>query len=322
MNPIVFNRHVISNFLVAISFCCFANQLLGQSSRESETLVVTGQVKAVYRQVSGTRDHLIQLRVRDLKANPRRRMQQSEKAPVSGEYIYVHVSGPSTGLVRDSKMNIPEPNQMIRARVVAGSDQSWNSVAGQWFEEVNSSPADGAKVLGVKTEMAFVDGQRRLKVTEVELGSPAKEIGIEAGDILIKANGVGITNSEELATQIQRSRGTLKLLVRNFRTGENVPIEVKLKSNIQPGIKRSVGLETELAFYDGVKALKIVGVKENSPASEIGFQAGLLILKVNGKTIEKVEDLSEAEKTSQGEVVLDVVNTDSKKQQRVKVKTR
>ncbi|TWT82201.1 hypothetical protein CA13_36620 [Planctomycetes bacterium CA13] len=60
-------------------------------------------------------------------------------------------------------------------------------------------------------------GQR---VNSVVPGSPAQQIGLEPGDILVTANSIPLTCQGELLRAINRSGGQLQMTVVNVRTGQ------------------------------------------------------------------------------------------------------
>jgi serine protease Do len=65
-------------------------------------------------------------------------------------------------------------------------------------------------------------------VTEVEPGGAAALAGIEAGDVIIEANGSPVMHPKELDEAVRKSGPTLKLMVVGAGTRQKTAVEVKL----------------------------------------------------------------------------------------------
>ena len=81
----------------------------------------------------------------------------------------------------------------------------------------------------------------------------------------------------------------------------------------------SLGIETELAFYNGEAALKVTRVDPDSPAQRSGIAPGLLILKADGERLASPQALREAERESRGSLQLEVVDPRERRERRVRV---
>lgn len=77
----------------------------------------------------------------------------------------------------------------------------------------SSSGAATARPLGVKSELAFYEGNPAVKLTEVDPRSPAGQAGLAAGLLILKANGKTIESPDDLEKAVQQSRGVLDLQV-------------------------------------------------------------------------------------------------------------
>lgn len=195
--------------------------------------------------------------------------------------------------------------------------------------EPKPAPAE-RRSLGISAETVTVGQRTALKVTRVEPESPAAKAGIEAGDVLVAANGAAITGPEQLGNALRKSGPTLTLTIRDSRTGRDVPVEVALGGPKPakplpteiPGVdpsKGKLGAITELAFYDAEAAVKITEVEPGSPAARAGLQPGLLILQANGKLVLHPNDLKDAVRASTGTLKLSVVDPRSGKKGTVEV---
>jgi len=184
--------------------------------------------------------------------------------------------------------------------------------------------------LGISAERVSLGLRSALKVTSVEPDSPAAVAGLEVGDVLVKANGVPLTEPEQLVSALRKSDGILTLAVRDVRTGREVSVEVNLMGDAdeprraprQP--RRSatptgrMGVVTELAFYDVEAAIKVTEVVPGSPAARAGLSPGVVILEANGQKLLHPNDLAEVEREG-GRIALSVVDPGSGRQQRVTV---
>jgi serine protease Do len=153
----------------------------------------------------------------------------------------------------------------------------------------------------------------------VEPNSPAHKAGIEPDDILVAANGAPLTGPDQLGAVLRKSGPTLTFLVRDSRTGKDVPVEVPLggpanQSSVpadDPTIQSSaggLGAVTELSFYDVEVALKVTEVEPGSPAARAGLQPGYLIIAANGKPVLHPNELNAAVRNANGPLRLTLVN--------------
>jgi S1-C subfamily serine protease len=184
--------------------------------------------------------------------------------------------------------------------------------------------------LGLSAEPVKLGQRTALKVTRVEEGGAAQKAGIEPEDVLVAANGAPLTGPEQLGYALRKSGPTLRLTVRDSRTGKDVAVEVPLggsvvqdsaPSNVPKlgGATRGLGAVTELAFYDVEAAVKVTEVEPGSPAARAGLQPGLLILEVDGKPVLHPNELSDAVRSSTGTFQLTVVDPRSGAKRAVQV---
>lgn len=174
--------------------------------------------------------------------------------------------------------------------------------------------------LGISAEPVTLGTRSALKVTGVNPESPAGKAGIEVGDILVAANGAPLTGPEQLLGALRKSGPTLKLSVRDSRTGRDaevtvnlggttpikpLPTDVETPVNSAPG---KLGAVTELAFNDDDFAVKVTEVEAGSAAARAGLKPGILILAANGKPVLHPNDLNDAVRTSKGPLKLTILN--------------
>jgi serine protease Do len=91
-----------------------------------------------------------------------------------------------------------------------------------------SAPTGAGRRLGAVTELAFYDVDPAVKVTEVEPGGAAAQAGIEAGDVIIEANGSPVMHPKELDEAVRKSGPTLKLMVVGAGSRQKTAVLVKL----------------------------------------------------------------------------------------------
>jgi S1-C subfamily serine protease len=168
------------------------------------------------------------------------------------------------------------------------------------------SPAGSRRSLGISAEPVAVGQRTAMRVARVEAGSPAEKAGIERGDVIVAANGAPVTGVEQLGAAISKSGPTLRLTIRDTRTGRDVPVDVNIGGppstdpnpipddpRIRPGAGRRLGAVTELFLYDIEAAVKVTEVEPNSPAARAGLEPGDIIIQANGKPVLHPQTLNE-----------------------------
>ena len=170
-----------------------------------------------------------------------------------------------------------------------------------------------------------------LKITRVDPDGPAAKAGLEPGDIVVAANGVPITGPEQLLGALRKSGPTLKLTVRDSRTGRDTEVAVNLGTDspakplptevdaplaATPG---KLGAVTELAFHDDDFAVKVAEIEPGSPAARAGLRPGTLIVAAAGKPVLHPNDLNDAVRKSSGTLKLTILDPTSGKKKDIDV---
>jgi S1-C subfamily serine protease len=170
-----------------------------------------------------------------------------------------------------------------------------------------------------------------VKVVLVEQGGPAASAGLEAGDVIVAANGAPVTGLEQLASAARKSGPTLVLTVRDVRTGKETPVNVKIGGS-QPATPQptppsepgkgapGLGAVTELAFYNADFAVKVTEVEQGSPADRAGLRAGDLIVQADGKPVLHPNDLNALVRAATGPLKLTVVSRETGQKSVVEVR--
>ena len=80
--------------------------------------------------------------------------------------------------------------------------------------------------LGVQAANNNGDGVR---ITNVLAGYPAATAGLEAGDLILEINGKKITSEQDYSDAIDQATDKLEMLIRDHKSGRNVPLTISLK---------------------------------------------------------------------------------------------
>lgn len=158
--------------------------------------------------------------------------------------------------------------------------------------------AGGASVLadlGLEAESRTVSGRFVLRVTAVKPSSAAARAGLEAGDVIVGANGQPLADLDGLA-QLVRQGKNLALLVLDVNSGRTAQVNVDLASVGQApvttgrptapaGERRSLGLSAEPVRVGQRNALKVVATSPGSPCEKAGLEPGDIIVGANGVPI-------------------------------------
>jgi S1-C subfamily serine protease len=168
------------------------------------------------------------------------------------------------------------------------------------------APSGAKRSLGISAEPVALGQRTALKVVAVVPGSPAQKAGIEPGDVIVSANGAPVTAIEQFGAALRKSGPTLSLVIRDTRSGRDVPVEVQLggpasstpvtvpdEPPARAGAARGLGAVTELFFYDADPAVKVSEVERGSPAARAGLKPGDVILQANGTPILHPNTLNE-----------------------------
>lgn len=146
-------------------------------------------------------------------------------------------------------------------------------------------------------------------VSKVEPGSPADKAGLKEGDIIIRFEGVEISEMNELPRVVARTAVGKKTEVVVFRAGKEKALQVVLGEmpdaegaeggereeknlgmtveEITPDLAKRIGIEE-------TEGVIVSSVEPGSPADEAGIRAGDVIKEVNRQTIGDMDAYLEA----------------------------
>lgn len=215
--------------------------------------------------------------------------------------------------------------------------------------DVASTPAprdvpaadDGSKVAAEKLQRALgitveeVDGG--VAVKSARAGSGGARAGFEPGDVIVGVGNQRVLNIEEFAAAIPDAPRRLTILVKDVRSGRNVPVEAQSAGVAQaeaPPVPRrtppadttpssaasnDLGIHGELTFYNAEAAVKVVGVDPGSAAAQAGIRPGMILLSANGTPLLHPNDLEDAAKKQRGPLSLRLVNPTTRREVSVTV---
>jgi len=153
-------------------------------------------------------------------------------------------------------------------------------------------------------------------ISEVTEGSPAKKSGLLQGDIVTAINGAPVTDVADLRNKIAMTPPNTELTLRILRDGKEKDLVVSVGE--QPGdlatiAKKMTGttlselglslqdLTDEVAEqfgYSKNQGVLIADVEPDSPAAQVGLQAGQLVEEVNRTRVQNLKELQLALKKS------------------------
>ena len=179
----------------------------------------------------------------------------------------------------------------------------------------------GVQDMNAQLAQSFgLDRPRGALVSAVEDDSPAASAGIKAGDVILSVNGHDIDRVGGLPTEIAKMKPGSKAELLVWRDGKERPIDVRVaempqKEQTRTADRKQKADETERLGI-AVRALtpeekrqvetdgSLVVEEVSGAAALAGVQPGDIILGVNGKPIQSVQQLRGAVKEKQSTVAL------------------
>lgn len=167
----------------------------------------------------------------------------------------------------------------------------------------------GVVIQGVNQELALsfgLDKPSGALVSKVETDSPAARAGLEPGDVILKLDGEAIDESADLPPRVAALKPGSEAKLEVWRKGERQNITVTVEERDaqlaaadagQPAEQGRLGVavrplnaeeQKQLASENGLLVLESGGA-----AARAGIRQGDLILALNGKPIESVDQLKD-----------------------------
>jgi membrane-associated protease RseP (regulator of RpoE activity) len=133
---------------------------------------------------------------------------------------------------------VPREGETIRAHLMRRPDGRYEGTYPDWVDPMGGVTPDGGSpgaaarypywALGIFTQPVRLGDRVGLQITQVVGGGAAQRVGLEAGDVILEAGGEPTRSPDDLLRAISRSGGSLKLTIRDVRTGRLSTVEVAL----------------------------------------------------------------------------------------------
>lgn len=117
-------------------------------------------------------------------------------------------------------------------------------------------------------------------IGEVHAGSPADSVGLMKGDEIVSVDGVGVSNWDEVITEMIADQDSIKVL-RLLRSGNEMDIPFKSR------IERNTIV---LGFFPHIPA-RVGMVKRDSPAYHAGMERSAVIEAINDTLVDSYFDI-------------------------------
>jgi len=144
-------------------------------------------------------------------------------------------------------------------------------------------------------------------ITDVRDGGSAADANLKVDDIIVKVNGVSVNSGSELQAQVSKHRPGDKVNLTYYRNGKLSTVPVILKnvagntSIVKPGMGAGniFGARLELLSsadkrsYGVASGVKIAEINDGL-FKDLGLKKGTVIVGINGKGINSVEDIRKA----------------------------
>ncbi|MGE0711501.1 MAG: PDZ domain-containing protein [Planctomycetota bacterium] len=248
-------------------------------------------------------------------------------APGACHGVLLDLDGALLGLASRTKARpgpccpvIPaETVQRIAARLMRGEEQR-KGFLGVQVQELTPAMAEALNL----------QGKQGALVREVTPGSPAEQAGIQVGDLIVELDGYrGERGIAWLSEKVEDTKPGTECAARVIRDGKEVKLQVKIgerpariptlaqgeRAKGEPGALPDLGFEAgaldeatakRYGYEPGTKGVVVTKVTPDGPAAAAGIEAGFLILRVNQRKVETLEELHDAlaEARKHGKVAL------------------
>lgn len=163
----------------------------------------------------------------------------------------------------------------------------------------------------IKAKGVGLDKPRGVMIISVMEGKAADKAGIEAGDVILKVEGLEVNRVNELQTKVASYDPGKEIEVVIWRDGKEKTIDVVLESiegavassstTAQPEERKleKVGLQVQdlnsnqLSRFDLDNGILVQSVERNSKAARAGINRNEVIYEIDGSTIKSVSDFED-----------------------------
>lgn len=170
----------------------------------------------------------------------------------------------------------------------------------------------GVMIANLTTDQKEIyKNQEGALITNVEKDYPASKAGLQRGDLIIKVDNQKIKNANDLKNIIGTYAPDTKIHIQYERAGKIYSTKLQLattdtKDNIVDNLSidglsvQNLNDETKYKYKipQEIKGILITDVKDDSNAQNTGFEVGDIIIQVNEKIINNINDFNKELKAS------------------------
>ena len=157
---------------------------------------------------------------------------------------------------------------------------------------IQTIDSESAMALGAEVESGAL-------VSSVEPGSAAEDAGIEVDDIIVSINGERIDDSRELRNAIGLKGSGERVRIELVRDGKTQSLTAELGQqkiasssglDLHPGLQ---GAEFAANATNSGRGVEVIEVESDSPAAQRGLRAGDVIMAINRRPVQNLQQLGE-----------------------------
>jgi Do/DeqQ family serine protease len=154
-------------------------------------------------------------------------------------------------------------------------------------------------------------------ISKVRKGSPAEKAGLEVGDVVTAVNGVNIQTADQLRNAVGLLRVGDEVTLKVFHNGAEREVRAVIAEPHQEKVsaehidKRLSGvklgdIEPSHPLAGEVKGVEVLDVDKGSRAWEAGLRKGDIIVSVNRKPVQSIDDIDSAIKSGGNGILLNI----------------
>lgn len=192
------------------------------------------------------------------------------------------------------------------------------SIAGKVVADIKEYGAVQRAVLGVMiSDISMLEEEKPEKAKDLKVKegayvagftdrSPAKEAGINEGDVIVAVNKIKARNVGELQDQVNRYRPGDKVEVTVNRAGNEKNVTIVLKNNAGSTsvVTKTDGLAVIGAAFKSLTdeqkrqygvsyGVEVAGVDNNGKFKKEGIQKGFIIMKINNQSVSSADNVEQ-----------------------------
>jgi serine protease Do len=172
----------------------------------------------------------------------------------------------------------------------------------------------GVQILSLTEEMAESYGleePRGAAILDVTPGSPAEKAGLKPDDVVIRVDGREVEDNGDLSSYVASRPPGAEVALRVLRQGEELDMSVTLgtfpdedfeetASSSESPREQQLGMSLQdltpelaqrLSMERDTSGAVVLEVLPGEPADEAGLRRGDVVVSVNGRAVESVDDL-------------------------------